>query len=190
MTISAALVLACGLSADPFSGDALYDDMVNYTRLAGTRPPITLAMLPNGYSEDTHQTGGTADLATADWLAGELERAGLAAEKQPWTFRRWDVERAEFLLTVDGKAIDTFPFWFPKNTGVTPVSAPLAVFDALDKTAGLAGNIAFVSSAAAGRALAIDGINAWAKAAAKAGAVGLIAVSPSESMELAAVNGA
>lgn len=179
----------CGLAADPLAGDALYQDVITYTALAGTRPPITLAIAPNGYLEDTHQTGGTADLATANWLAGELERAGLAAEKQPWTFRRWDVERAEFLLTVDGRNIDTFPFWFPKNTGVTPVRAPLAVFDALDKTAGLAGKIAFVPSSAAGRALHSTGINAWAEAASKAGALGLIAVGLSESGDLAAING-
>lgn len=58
-----------------------------------------------------HRSGLDGDRASADWMAGELTRAGYAVERQMVPFRQWVHEAA--WLEIDGERLEGFPLWWP-----------------------------------------------------------------------------
>lgn len=62
----------------------------------------------------SHRFGSPGDRATADWVAGELQAAGLGVEFQPVILgRQYFVDRAT--AEVDGATVEATPFWWPSE---------------------------------------------------------------------------
>ena len=89
------LVLGQAATAQEFlSGAKLYNDVARYA------------------SFGSHRFGSPGDRATTDWIAGELQAAGLSVEFQPVILgRQYFVDRA--IAEVDGTTVDATPFWWP-----------------------------------------------------------------------------
>jgi hypothetical protein len=115
-------VVAAEGGPSPLSGTVLYDYVKTYAAFG------------------EHRTGGKGDLATSRWIAEELQKAGLQTELKPWTLKQFFLESCA--LTVDGKALECFPGWFPNTR---PVKGKLTVYDPA-QPAILKGNLAFVGS--------------------------------------------
>jgi len=107
------------VSSKPLSGESLYADVVKYS------------------SFESHQTASPGDLATAQWLADEMNKAGFKAAVKPWKLNQFFLSRCE--LNVDGTAIESWPAWYPNST---PVTGSLAVYDDRD-TSNIKGKIAY-----------------------------------------------
>jgi len=150
------------------TGEQLFKDVIKYFELG------------------PHMTGTPGDLATSGWIAAELEKAGLNAKLQNWPLRQFFIK--ECSLSIDGNAVDSFPFWYPKTTGSGPVTGPLAKVPEDRQDADLKGYIAFVSSRISGTAIYGGGVNDMAEKAAAAGALGLVVVAGSVSREVPAIN--
>src|SRR5580692_6441634 len=76
------------------SGARLYNDVARYA------------------SFGSHRFGSPGDRATTDWVAGELQAAGLSVEFQPVILgRQYFVDRA--VAEVDGATVEATPFWWP-----------------------------------------------------------------------------
>jgi hypothetical protein len=76
------------------SGARLYNDVARYA------------------SFGSHRFGSPGDRATTDWVAGELQAAGLSVEFQPVILgRQYFVDRA--IAEVDGATVEATPFWWP-----------------------------------------------------------------------------
>jgi len=164
------LVLAGSAAAgdEMLNGQALYQDVVTYA------------------SHSPHRAGTPGDLATSEWIAGELKKAGLETQVQPWKVRRFLNPTAT--LQIADKNVDCFPFWYPKSTSPRPVSAPLLLLTKTTQDKEMKGRIVFAPARVVGAALYYNGINSVAERCAKAGAVGLAVVAGSQSRELAAIN--
>lgn len=81
---------------DFLSGARLYNDVARYA------------------SFGSHRFGSPGDRATADWVAGELQAAGLGVEFQPVILgRQYFVDRAT--AEVDGATVEATPFWWPSE---------------------------------------------------------------------------
>ncbi len=81
---------------DFLAGANLYNDVARYA------------------SFGSHRFGSPGDRATADWIAGELQAAGLSVEFQPVILgRQYFVDRAT--AEVDGTTVDATPFWWPPS---------------------------------------------------------------------------
>lgn len=155
-------------SDNVMSGDAIFADVVRYAAFG------------------EHRTGTKGDLQTSAWLLDELKKAGIEASEQPWDLRQFFL--TECRLEVNGKKLDSFPFWYPNATGPEGLLAPLAMLDNDTPSGALKGRIAYVNGAALGENLWIDGVNLIAERAAREGAVGLVAVVRNYSMQVAAIN--
>src|SRR5260221_11233811 len=70
--------------------------------------------------------GSPGDRATADWIAGELQAAGLSVEFQPVILgRQYFVDRAT--AEVDGTTVEATPFWWPpEDKSSFRLTAPIA----------------------------------------------------------------
>jgi hypothetical protein len=76
------------------SGARLYNDVARYA------------------SFGSHRFGSPGDRATTDWVAGELQAAGLSVAFQPVMLgRQYFVDRAT--AEVDGTTVEATPFWWP-----------------------------------------------------------------------------
>jgi hypothetical protein len=83
-----------GMAEDFLAGDNLYSDVARYA------------------SFGSHRFGSPGDRATADWIAGELQAAGLGVEFQPVVLgRQYVVDRAT--AEVEGTTVEATPFWWP-----------------------------------------------------------------------------
>lgn len=104
----AVLGLGCGaaLAADPLGGQQLMQDLTAFS----------------GFGQ--HRAADKGDRATAAWLTGELAAAGLQTQAQGFTLKQYMLETCT--LSVDGQAVEAFPFWLPRSTPAGGVSAPLA----------------------------------------------------------------
>src|SRR5258708_33739544 len=79
---------------DFLAGANLYNDVARYA------------------SFGSHRFGSPGDRATADWIAGELQAAGLRVDFQPVSLRRqFFVDRAT--AVVDGTTVGAAPVWVP-----------------------------------------------------------------------------
>ncbi|MFZ0267436.1 hypothetical protein [Caulobacter sp.] len=89
------------------------------------------------------RAGGMGDTACGEWLAGELQKAGYAVERQSFSVPFFDTGRAE--LTSGGLSAPVYPQPIVIPTGPSGVSGPLVRVDAAGRFAGsLDGAIALV----------------------------------------------
>lgn len=159
------LLVGAAILANPLSGEALYADVERYAAFG------------------IHQTGSEGDIATAEWLAGELAAAGYEVERQPFEFVRFEVERCA--LRLGESELDSYPFWFPHETSPNGVVGQIVPYD---EKSDMRGKIGFVSAEQAGRRPYYTSVNPWAETASGHGAVGMIVEVPSASGEVAAIN--
>jgi hypothetical protein len=164
------------MSVNPLNlmkGEALYRDIITYC----------------GFGD--HRTATEADLRTADWLALRLTESGVPAALFPYRLNQFFLERHG--LTVDGRAVDSFPLWPPKATEGSPLKAPLALAPqnpaAARQAGGLGGKIALVEVPVRGASVTPStGHVEIVQALVSAGVVGIVAVTPSPMGELVALN--
>jgi hypothetical protein len=156
--------------AGPLSGSKLYEDVITY------------------YNLGEHRTATDVDLRTSQWLAGELRAAGLQATFQTFGLRQFFLRQSR--LSVGNKPIRCFPLWYPRATGSSPVNAPLVVHDKSARLQSLQGKIAVVKFPfAAGPAITEgSGHAAIIQAAAKAGALAVVAITEGATKEIIALN--
>jgi hypothetical protein len=97
-----------GTAKDFLAGDNLYSDVARYA------------------SFGSHRFGSPGDRATADWIAGELQAAGLRVEFQPVILgRQYVVDRAT--AEADGTTVEATPFWWPPEDKASfRLTAPVA----------------------------------------------------------------
>jgi hypothetical protein len=96
-------------AAEDFLGGAkLYADVARYA------------------SFGSHRFGSPGDRATTDWIAGELQAAGLNVEFQPVVLgRQYFVDRAT--AEADGTTVEATPFWWPpEDKSSFRLTAPIA----------------------------------------------------------------
>ena len=92
------------------------------------------------------RAGGPGDTACGEWLAGELERAGFAVQRQTFSAPWFDATRAE--LSCEGTGAAIYPQPIVRVTGTEGVSGPLVRIDSRGQFAGsLEGAIALVDLA-------------------------------------------
>ncbi len=159
---------ASGQRPSALSGEALFDDVIRYA----------------GFGD--HRAGTAPDRQTSEWLADELRESGYETELQSWLLRQFFLK--ESVLKVDGKWVECFPFWYPKATGAQPVTGVLAPMTKETGPGDLEGKIAFVDGNNLGVRVISAGVNSLAEQAAAAGAVGLVVVVRSPSLEVPAIN--
>lgn len=150
---------------DPLSGEALFRDVARYDAFG------------------IHRSGTPGDLATSAWVASELAAAGYAVKRDTWHLRQFMLEDAS--LTVGGRSLDCFPFWYPHDTGDGPVQGALASLTENPEEGSLEGHIAFI--AVEGRNWRFD-IRDLVERSANAGAIGLVVALESPSGEPVAQN--
>jgi hypothetical protein len=97
--------------ADPLSGAALYADVQRYD------------------SFGPHRYGSAGAEAALDWIAAELESAGLKVSSQRFSLgRQYDFDSAT--LTVSGQSRPVVPqWWIPERQATFELSAPIAATD-------------------------------------------------------------
>lgn len=92
------------------------------------------------------RAGGPGDTACGKWLAGELERAGFAVQRQTFSAPWFDATRAE--LSCEGTRAAIYPQPIVRVTGTEGVSGPLVRIDSRGQFAGsLEGAVALVDLA-------------------------------------------
>lgn len=155
---------------DPVAGARLYRDIEAYSALG------------------EHRTATECDIKTSQWLAAELERAGLAAERRPFRLRQFSLKAVR--LEAGGKTIQSFPAWWPKATGAVPVTAKLALYSGEAPGREVSGAIAVFRMPEVRGASLLPGspVHPIIALLAKAGAVAAVGVSQVESGELMALN--
>lgn len=97
----AALAAAAARTPD-VDGDRLYTDVRHYA----------------GFGD--HRTATFADRDTGVWLAAELKKSGIAARRIPFELTQFFVH--EQSLTVAAEKLESFPLWYPADTGGKPVT--------------------------------------------------------------------
>ncbi|MDQ2948242.1 MAG: hypothetical protein M3Y27_20285 [Acidobacteriota bacterium] len=167
-----AAIAATG-GADNFDGAHLYRDVETYANLG------------------EHRTATVVDIRTSQWLASELKQAGFAVERRPFRLRQFSLKAARF--EVDGRVVESFPVWWPKPTGVKPVTGKLRMMGTLrdgSSPTDLTGKIAVFSMPEVRGASLVPNspVNPILTALAKAGAVAAIGISQVETGELMALN--
>ncbi len=89
------------------------------------------------------RAGGPGDTACGEWLAGELDRAGYAVERQTFQAPWFEATRAE--LTLGGTTVPVHPQPIVRPTGPEGVAGPLVRVDAAGRFSGsLQGALALV----------------------------------------------
>jgi hypothetical protein len=158
---TAAAGMSAGAAADPLAGAALYADVVRY----------------DGLGE--HRTGTAGDLATSDWLDGELRAAGYRVERQGFAIGVFELASAA--VTIGNTRLDGFPIWTPQAGEAT---GPLS-------TQPRPGAVAVLSfPPGTGAALGVsEAYRQPIRAAIEAGAVAVVAITENALGELVAFNG-
>jgi hypothetical protein len=109
LAMAVILALEQPAAAEDFlAGAKLYSDVARYA------------------SFGSHRFGSPGDRATADWLAAELQAAGLSVEFQPVILgRQYFVDRAT--AEVEGTTVEATPFWWPpEDRSSFRLAAPVA----------------------------------------------------------------
>lgn len=116
---------------------------------ASTPPPVAEqveADLLKYVSFGEKQAGGPGDTGCGQWLAGELETAGYALQRQVFSTPYFDVRKAE--LSIEGATAGVYAQPIVIPTGGEGVSGPLVRVDAVGRFAGsLEGGVALVEMA-------------------------------------------
>jgi len=153
---------------NPLSGENLYRDVITYSQLG------------------EHRTGTDGEEITTDWIAQQLEEAGLQTSFQTFSLRQFFVR--ETSLMVGGQKVECFPWWYPCATGPRPIHAQLAPFetgnDLLRGRIALIKRTAMTTAAAPFRADIEDIIQHIAEA----GALAVVVVIERPSKEILAIN--
>lgn len=122
----------------------------------------------NAYTEfGVKRTGTQEQIQSADWMAEEMEKMGLAVEKQDINFTRFSYESSG--VQVGEQQYEAFPYWFPTPTGEEGVTGELITYGE-----GIDMNGKVVCYEVPGLASVSD-ISEIAQAAKDAGAVAIIA---------------
>lgn len=102
------LMTSPAVAADPLAGGALYADVQRYD------------------SFGVHRYGSPGAEQALAWIAGELDRAGLAVTSQRFTLaRQYELESGT--LTVDGASRSVVPqWWIPQAQASFSLTAPIA----------------------------------------------------------------
>jgi hypothetical protein len=132
-----------------------------------------------------HRTGGKGESATTEWIADELEKAGLKTSRQTVTLRQFFVR--ECSLKAGNHSVLCFPWWFPRGTSPEPVRARLALPGATLQE--VSGKIALVKQE--GRWMSPRfraDVEKMVGDIAATGALAIVFISESPSGELVAVN--
>ncbi len=128
-----------------------------------------------------HRTGTPVDLKTADWLAGQFEGVGVEPRRNTFTVPQFFVDQCG--LRVDGKPIAAFPMWMPR---AGTAKGPLVAYE---KGVEVRGRIAMLRVPVAGASITPQTGHVEAlQPLLDGGAAGIIAVTPSVSGELIALN--
>ncbi|MFL5297879.1 MAG: hypothetical protein ACJ798_16000, partial [Phenylobacterium sp.] len=143
------------------AGPALYADVKAYAGLG------------------EHRTGTPGDQATTRWMVQALKRAGYQVETQGFEYPVFELGRCE--IGLDGRTLESFPYWTPKPTPAGGLTAPLSEVPAPGKVA------LVILKAGQGNGLG-EAPPAPIVAAANAGAAAVIAVTQHPLGELAALN--
>jgi hypothetical protein len=160
-------------NADPaafLSGSNLYRDLITY------------------YNLGNHRTATDVDVKTTYWIARQLRAAGFRLKIQPFTLRQFFVRETK--LIVAGRPVRCFPLWPPRATGPEPIRAPVAAFKRGAAADSLRGRIAVARFPFDARAAVFSGSghSEIIAAAARAGAVAVVAVTEGPTGELIALN--
>ena len=153
--------------AGPLSGGKLYEDVISY------------------YNLGEHRTASEVDLRTSQWLLEQLRTAGLKATIQQFSLRQFTVRQTR--LTIGEKAVRAFPLWFPRSTSQGPAIGDLALFDKSAQSESMRGKIGLVNFPAGTGAVQKDH-SEIILAAAKAGALAVVAVTEGPTKEIIALN--
>jgi len=155
-----------GKAPKELNGQSLYKDVTTYADIK------------------VHRTGTEGDHLTSRWIEKSLKDTGFKTQLKPWRLKQFFLTKCT--LTIGNEKVDTFPTWYPKDTGRTPLAGKLALYNEAD-VSNLKGRIAL-----AGGDFSVSanvGANVEAEVAKKAGAIGLVVVSRgSNSGLLAAAN--
>ncbi|THD70853.1 hypothetical protein [Phenylobacterium sp.] len=100
---------------DPLAGAALYADVKAYAGLG------------------EHRTGTPGDDATTVWMERALKAAGYAVERQAFDYPVFDPGHVD--ITLNGRALESFPYWTPVATPAGGVTAPLSLIGGAAKIA-------------------------------------------------------
>ncbi|HZZ30563.1 MAG TPA: hypothetical protein VFE10_01110 [Phenylobacterium sp.] len=146
---------------DPLAGATLYADVKAYSGLG------------------EHRTGTAGDDATTVWLERALKAAGYAVERQGFDYPVFELARAD--LTLDGRALESFPYWTPVATPSGGITAPLS-------RAGGPGKIALVDLPRGAGGGLESPPPAQIVSAVDSGAVAVVAITENALGELAALN--
>jgi hypothetical protein len=122
-----------------------------------------------------HRTSGNADRDTSAWLAEQLTGLGFASKLLPFRVRQFQFQAARLL--VNNRSIPCFPLWFPRAT---------APFHSTVAHGEIKGRVA-IARLPAGGAMTPAHL-AVLQPLIDAGASAIVAVTPSESGELVALN--
>jgi len=158
------------VDAGPLSGARLYEDVISY------------------YNLGEHRTASDVDLRTSRWLADQLRAAGLQATVQTFGLRQFFIRLSR--LSIGDNPLRCFPLWYPRSTGANPIDATLVVPDKKTGRQPLAGKIAVVKFPFdAGPAITEGSVHAEIiQAAAKAGALAVVAITEGATKEIIALN--
>src|SRR5262252_4486811 len=148
-----------GSDNGPLSGTDLYEDIITY------------------YNIGEHRTATEGDLKTSQWLLEQLRRAGLKATSQSFSLRQFFVRQTK--LTLADRNIRAVPLWFPRSTGIVPITGTLVSLETSHQPGSLRDKLALVKFPAdAGGAMVEGSIHSkLIRAAASAGASAVIAIS-------------
>jgi hypothetical protein len=129
-----------------------------------------------GYSAlGEHRTASEADRKTSEWLSKQLEGFGFTSKLVPFRVRQFHFSSAT--LTANGRSIPCFPLWMPRENGTVRALVAHGPAKGRIAIARLPKGIALTAAHLAVIQPLID-----------AGVAGIIAVTPSESGELVALN--
>lgn len=152
------------------SGNNLYRDLITY------------------YNLGNHRTATDVDIKTTYWIARQLRGVGFQLKIQPFSLRQFFVRQTR--LIVAGKQVRSFPMWPPRATGPNGIRAPLAAFNKGTPANSLRGRIAVVKFPFDARAAVFNGSvhSELIAAAARAGALAVVAITEGPTGELIALN--
>ncbi|QTC93318.1 hypothetical protein IFJ75_11410 [Brevundimonas goettingensis] len=134
-TLGGAAMTASCATAAPSSGAT--------TSVAGPDAALIEADLNSYVGFGNKRAGGPGDMACGDWLAGEIEKAGYAVERQTFQAPFFEATKAE--LTLEGSTVPVYPQPIVTPTGPDGVTGPLVRVDVAGHfTGSLQGAIALV----------------------------------------------
>lgn len=134
------------------------------------------------------RAGGPGDTACGEWLAGELEAAGYAVERQTFQAPFFETRRAE--LTLGEKSTPVYPQPIVLTTGPEGIVGPLVRVDSAGRFAGsLEGAVALADLAHAGwSSMMSPGARGPIAAAFAAGAKAVVAITNGPTGKVIALN--